>query len=339
MRIFVLGIFGDRPGGANGECLGAAQIWRRNGLDITFIPTWSPPTQPYLQLAKDMGCEVVNVHPRKVKHIPGLAGSTVVNFCNSNAYAPKHDLKKLDCRVIAAPCMCYPESGFRTAMQTGHVDKVVFQSHYQQKMMEQRLRSFGYNPEMAHLIRGYFDWEAVPFAPRPRNTDDPFVIGRIARDSTAKWCKDWWQMYGRVPSCKAIVLGYGHHARRHCGAPPEWATIYPPGGATAESVYGQLHAYVTCNGGVDENWPRVGLEAMAHGVPIVAENDFGWAEMLENGKSALLGKTWKEIGDLAAMLSSDEDLRLRLATAARERLREICDPVTIWEGWKSALDL
>lgn len=337
MRVFVLGIWGTRVGGANGECLGAVQLWRRHGLDVTLIPTWTPADNEAKDLATELGCEVIDSHPRKIRDIPGLAGSTVVNFCNENAYAVKTELAKMKCRFIAAPCMCYPGSGFRAAIQTKHIHAVVYQSEYQRSMIERRLGGLGYNHSLSRLIRGYFDWQSIEFRPLRHIPEEPFTIGRIARDSTNKWCKEWWQMYGRVPNRKAIVLGYGVQVARHCGKVPDWATVHRPGAVPAETVYRKLHAYVSCNGGVDENWPRTGLEAMAYGVPVVAENDFGWREMVIHGVTGALGRGWQEIGDMAAKLADNEDVRLGLAEAARAHLRTICDPDQIWDGWKEVL--
>jgi len=324
-------------GGASSECLGAVQLWRRNGIEVTHIPTWTPAEDSARKVAQGLGCQIIDSHPRRLHEVPGLAGSTVVNFCNENAYAVKTVLRKLGCRMIAAPCMCYPESGFRTAVKTGHVDAVVFQSEYQRATLEARLKSWDYRPETGRLIRGYFDWPAIEFRPLPHEPGTPFVIGRIARDIQNKWHKRLWAMYERVPNRKAIVLGYGRQAQMQCGKTPDWATTHFPGTVPAETVHRQLHAYVTCNGHIDENWPRVGLEAMSYGVPIVAENDFGWKEMLQHGVSGLLGNSWEEIGDLAAELARDEPRRLALAEAARERLKTICDPDQIWAGWKEVL--
>ena len=54
---------------------------------------------------------------------------------------------------------------------------------------------------------------------------------------------------------------------------------------------------VRVNGGARENWPRAGLEAMAAGVPIVAQNDWGWREMIEHGVTGFLGGDDCELAD------------------------------------------
>jgi glycosyltransferase involved in cell wall biosynthesis len=333
-RIHVLGSPGSRVGGASGECIGAIQIWRKNGLDVAIHPTWQEPQSNEKEIAKELGCEIKFLHPRSIGTCEDLRGAIVVSFCNDRVAIVAQQLKKQGCRVIFAPCMCYPENGISTLLRAGVLESVVFQSKYQMGQMERRLATVGYNPNMGHLIRGYYDWPSVEFKPRVRETGEPFVAGRIARAAANKWSKDWWKMYERIPNRKAILLGYSTVTRKQIGKPPEWAEVVAPGGRAAESVYEQLHAFVTCNGGAEENWPRTGLEAMACGVPIVAENKFGWAEMIEHEQTGLLGGTWEEIGDQAARLESDEELRISLAKNARERLSEICNQDEIWEGWR-----
>ena len=338
-RIYMLGSPGSKIGGASGEAIGAIQIWRRHGLDVTICPTWQQPQSNEKKIAEELGCEIKFIHPRLIGKSEELKGATVVSFCNDRIAIVAKQLKDNGCRVVFAPLMCYPDNGIGTLIRARAVEAVVFQSNYQKGQMERRLAGIGYNPNMGHLIRGYYDWPNVKFQPREREEGEPFVIGRISRPVHNKWEQNWWQMYERVPNRKAILLGYDTKTRQQIGKPPEWAAAYGPGTKPAGEVYSQLHAYVTKNGGSEENYPRTGLEAMACGVPVVAENAFGWTEMIENGKTGLLGNTWEEIGDLAAQLESDEGMRLDIAHAARKSLETICDAETIWQGWKAVLDV
>jgi hypothetical protein len=304
---------------------------------VTLIPTWNAVDPEAVKVAVEMGCTVKLIHPRHTAEFQIMRDASVVSFCNENAFKIHHLFPKLNCRFIFVPCMCYPDQTFRTAMRQGHVHAVVYQSRYQQGEVERRLAGDNYRHGMGHLIRGYFDWDAVEYQPVPHAPHTPFVIGRIARPHPAKWNRNWWEMYGKVPDRKAVLLGFGGDTRKQIGRPPDWAEIHAPGSKPAADIYRQLHAYVTCNESDQENWPRTGLEAMAYGVPIVAERRYGWQEMLENGVSGLLGDSWDEIGTLAAGLATDEDRRLAVAAAARERLRSICDPEEIWDGWKAVL--
>ena len=86
------------------------------------------------------------------------------------------------------------------------------------------------------------------------------------------------------------------------------------------------------------NWPRVGLEAMAAGVPVVAEKRWGWLEMIEHGKTGFLGDTNEEIAHYATELAHDEERRLAVAVTARERVERLGDPHTLWQKWKRLFD-
>ncbi len=89
------------------------------------------------------------------------------------------------------------------------------------------------------------------------------------------------------------------------------------------------------NGGARENWPRVGLEAMAAGVAVVAQNEWGWREMIDHGKTGFLGSCDEELAHYTAMLAYDEKLRMRMVHAARDRLvTELANPDVLWAGWK-----
>ena len=78
---------------------------------------------------------------------------------------------------------------------------------------------------------------------------------------------------------------------------------------------------------------------MAAGVPIVAQHDWGWREMIEHGVTGFLGSDDCELAHYAAILAHDEELRLRVIETARERLvTELANPAKIWAGWQRLFD-
>jgi len=88
------------------------------------------------------------------------------------------------------------------------------------------------------------------------------------------------------------------------------------------------------NGGARENWPRAGLEAFAAGVPVVAQNDWDWKEMIEHGVTGFLGDCDEELAHHAATLAYDEDLRQTMIAAAREKLvNEFANPEVLAAAW------
>ena len=339
MKVFVLGCpTPGRVGGANGEMLGAVSLWIKRGLEVGVIPTWNGPGKEVTDLLENMGCSVHLPGPRLLHTVEGFPGSTVVSFCNENAFLAKRQMAKMNCRFIVAPLMCYLRPGMVSALKENMISDFVFQSEYQKSVLLPQAKQYGL--DKFHLVRGYIDWEKIKFAPRPHAAGEPFVIGRASRARASKWSKHWWKMYEEVPDRQAILLGVSPETVKQIGRAPSWGKIYKPGAISIESFWPQLHAHVTCNDMDLENRPRTGLECMAYGVPTCAENRGGWAEMLEHGVTGMLGDSPQKIGRHAATLAKDEDLRMAIATEARRRLEtEIANPDLVWEQWREVFGL
>ena len=74
---------------------------------------------------------------------------------------------------------------------------------------------------------------------------------------------------------------------------------------------------------------------MAAGVPIVAQHDWGWREMIVHGETGFLGSCDEELAHYAASLAYDENLRLKICKNARERLvDDLAKQENIWQGWE-----
>jgi hypothetical protein len=73
---------------------------------------------------------------------------------------------------------------------------------------------------------------------------------------------------------------------------------------------------------------------MAAGVPIVAENKWGWTEMLEHEKSGLLCDTDAELSYWPAHLAENERRRIELAVEARAHVERLSEPGPILAGWE-----
>ena len=77
---------------------------------------------------------------------------------------------------------------------------------------------------------------------------------------------------------------------------------------------------------------------MACGVPVVAENRWGWREMICHGQSGLLADSDDELAFQAARLAYDEKFRIEIARRARRALEEeLANPNAIWAGWRALL--
>ncbi len=341
MHIFVIG-YPSHVGGADTELWHTTRLWRDSRHDVTFIPTWQPDPEWRQKLAA-IGCDTVTSSPGRLSGVAGLAGSVVVSFCNDQFLRVAPELRQLGCRLLWVNCMTWPfDMELQFIREHGPFDRHVFHSMYQRTKLEPHYKPNGYDPT-THGVRipGAFDVEAWQFAPRPHAKHEPFRVGRLARNDSDKWSSNTWPIYGRIqyPDVRAWLMGVDAKVFEKLGPPPHWATCLPPNEMPAVEFLKRLHALIPINGGAAENWPRVGLEAMAVGVPVIAQNQWGWREMITHGETGFLCDHDCEFAHWAAVLAHDEDLRLQIANNARQHLvQTLANPQRILAKWEGVFE-
>ncbi len=335
MDIFVLG-YPRLIGGANTELFDTLKLCRAHGADVTLIPAWSRPGPAQRARMEALGCKTVNANPDNLAAVPGLPGAVVIAFCNLQLATYADAFRKLGCRLVWVGCMTYPQpQELRAYKRSGRVfDAHVFQSHYQRRALEPYLKRYGYQPKQGHMIRGAFDLGAFPF--NPRKDGNPFVIGRLSRPAIDKFSPDTWRVYqeiaDRTPTA-ARVMAWQRRMARRVGEPPEWVETLGPCAESPQEFLGSLTCLVQLNGTAVENWPRVGLEAMATGVPIIADNKGGWPEMIDHGKAGFLCRNAREAVEHATYLATNEPARMEICRNARAAVERLADPDAIWARW------
>jgi len=333
--LFVVGYPGEM-GGANTECWHTIRLWRRFGLPVRCIPTWQPDPRWQARLER-IGCATFAASPGELRRVPGLAGGTVVSFCNSRFLEEADRFRDLGCKIVWVGCMTWLLPGERKHCQRrGPFDAYVFQSQHQRQELLPQLAKLGVRAPQCFVIRGAFDWREFPFRPRRHQRGEPLVLGRISRPAADKYSAATWSIYRRVPHpIRARVMAWDEAVARKLGPPPAWAECLPAMAETPRQFLATLHCMMQVNGGAEENWPRSGLEAMASGVPVVAENRWGWKEMIRHGQTGFLADSHDELAYHAARLAYDEELRMEIAQRARRALENhLADPATTWSGWQ-----
>jgi len=334
----VIGYPGDL-GGANTECWHTLRLWRRFGLPVRLIPT-SQPDEAWRTRLDGIGCPTIPAAMDELESLPGLRGGTIVSFCNASFLQHADRFRDLGCRVVWVNCMTwlFPEER-KHYQRRGPFDGYVFQSLHQQSALLPELAKFGVRPDQCRLIRGALSWEEFPFRPLEHAARAPLVVGRISRPAADKYSIRTWAVYRRIPHpIRARLMAWDRAVERKLGPPPPWAECLPAGGETPQEFFRKLHCMVQINGGAEENWPRSGLEAMAGGVAIVAQNRWGWREMIRHGQTGLLADTDDELAYHAARLAYDEQLRMEIIHRARKVLEEeLANPEVLWSGWRELL--
>lgn len=340
MRVFYVGAPGP-CGGANTEMGHTISLWRKRGIEVTVIPTWGidDPTKAGLER---IGCQVAAVgSPDNITAVPDLAGGVVMSMCNSHFFAIYPKLKELGCKTIWSNAMTFlfdhELNGFR---QYGAADAYHFQSEFQQSELEKILPAFGYTHDRGHLIPGAFDFDLVPFAPRPHAAGEEFVVGRLARPDLDKWSSNHWPILSGVPYAgrKALAMGWNGQLTGKCGQAPAWAETLAPQAIPVADFLKRCHVMLGLNGGARENWPRIGLEAMAAGVPIVAQNLWGWREMIVDGVTGFLTNSDEEMKFRIAQLAYDEDLRQEMIYQGFERVQYLANEEVLGRQWERLLE-
>lgn len=337
-RLYIAG-YPSPIGGAGTECVDTIKMFQRHGIEVHLIPTWEHPPTARRAMYDPLGCPTHVVAPPHVGTIPGLAGSPVVSFCNPRFASHIRRFRALDCPTIWLNCMTYLQGPERVAWkEQGVPDLWIYQSNYQRTKLENDARQYGLTADQGHLIRGAFDVSAWEFAPRPHGPGEPFYMGKIARQAPSKWSPYLWSIYSAVPHAKAVIMGLlPDEVRMNLGEMPVHlqGRSYAPEQIPTSAYYPQLHAMAGMNAGDHENWPRVGLEAMATGVPIIAEKRWGWVEMIRDGETGLLGKTADDLAEHAKHLAADEEYRQYIIREAHRALTdELANEPIIWNGWQ-----
>lgn len=335
--VFVLGHPGY-IGGATSEMWATIRLWRKHGVSVCVIPTWTISAEWQLKLER-AGCRVAFASDAAdLANIPGLAWSTVVSFCNTTFLESVSVLRKLKCRLVWAGCMNYlfPQE-LQALDQFGPFDAHVFQSQYQRATIGPRLRRAGVTDDLCHQIPGMFFIADHPYGPRPHARGSEFFVGAVGRADVSKFAPNAWQIYSMIAYApkEVGVLGWSPELESRLGKPPSFASTFEVGSMSAQAFLASLHVLMPTSI-VPENWPRAGLEAMSTGAVLVVRNLGGWREMVEDGVTGFLCNTDEEMAFRAAQLAYDEPLRLSIAANARAWIEQY-DTDGIWEQWRELL--
>ena len=355
-RIFVAG-YPSSIGGANTELWHTLKLWRANGLDVTCLQLWDEPDPEWLDRVSDIGVKSVFSTPETLRERGNpheLRDSIVVSFCNSHFLNWIRAFDLLRCKVVWVNCMNWLMPKEQLWLRVcGQFDAYVFQSDYQQAQLSSLIENQctagaqPFYPDRFHRIPGAFDCSEFPFRPRERSPGGPFVIGRLSRSigrpsgevAVRKYPRDLWQQYRAikavVPELEARVMGWNAGLEERLGTPPEWVECLPDGAETSQEFLASLHCMVPGIGCIAENWPRVGLEAMATGVPLVVEDKGGWTEMLPY--FTVPGRR-EQTRDVAQFARHEEE-RLSHASACLDLIaKRHIDPTTIWPKWQTLFE-
>jgi hypothetical protein len=324
-------------GGANTENGATCLLWRKLGLPVTIIPaSEESPDNPWPARLAAAGCKIRPVlRQEDLPRQSWLFRSIVVDFCVERAVRSWDTLARLGCKLLHVPTMCKTFQHEHDAFRHRPPTAVVFESEFQRNHLSLQYTAWGAGEDRQAIIRGAFDTTDFPFAPKPHAAGEPFVVGRLGRDVPAKWPRTLWHIMADAREQVSLVgdvMGWTPAMQQFSGVPPKWVQVRPPGFTPVSEYLKGLHALL-CIGGCKENWPRVGLEAMAAGVPVIADDSGGWPEMIRHIETGLLCVGPEDTTAAIVMLARHPQTRQRMAEEARTSLAMLADPQIIGDRW------
>ncbi len=334
-EVWVAG-FPSSYGGADTELDHLIDLLRAFGVEVHLVPMFgADPAARASALAR--GCAIHDYRSDVFRD------RVVVSYCNG------HFLDRLPAivadgkpaLVVWFNCMTRLFDAERAAHRAGHIDVFGFVSDYQKRLLAPELAQI--RPFQTFPYRPFFNPHRVAW--RYRAWDGVYAVGRISRDDGDKFAEDTWRIFDRVlvPRSlrkKALILGYGANAARKIGPPPPGLDhhTWPGGGIPATELYRSIDTMIHKTGGSRESYCRVLIEAYAHGVVPIVEDDYAFPELVRHGETGYRTSSSDEMSYYASLLAHDPWRHRSMAERGRRFLEEeLSDPAASWRGWEEIL--
>ena len=335
-EIWVAG-FPSSYGGADTELDHQIDLWRAFGLEVHLVPMFGAEPE-MVESVVARGCHVHDYRDDI------FADRVVVSFCNGEflQHLPAIAAAGRPRCTVWFNCMTWLFETEKELHRRGLIDCFGFVSDFQKDMLVPQLESIA--PVRLFDYRPHFNTARVEW--RYREWDGTYRMGRISRDDEHKFSADTWRIFDRVlvPAGlqkKVYVLGFGPNAERRIGsAPPslDWQT-WAPNGISATAFYRTIDTMVHKTGGSRESYCRVLVEAYAHGVVPVVENDYAFPDLVVHGETGFMSSDSDEMSFYASWLAMNPAEHRRMAENGRRHLeRTLSDPETCWRAWSALLD-
>ncbi|MBC8063432.1 MAG: glycosyltransferase [Chlorobia bacterium] len=158
------------------------------------------------------------------------------------------------------------------------------------------------------------------FSPSPSRPRE-FTIGRLSRDVPEKHHPDDPDLYRRLVEAGFQCRVMGGTA---LSITIEGVEILPENAVPASDFLASLDVFFyRTNPAWREAYGRVIFEAMACGLPVVAERGHGYENKLTDGHDAIFASTNEEAFDAIMTLRNNADLRQKLGQNARQMVEQL----------------
>jgi len=313
-KLFIVGHPGFY-GGASSELYHQIKLWKSSfpEIDLRIIPTGgNPRNEPLYEEMISMG--ISYEVPKTYNNI--TSEDAVINFCSSEFLDDLPKIAEMTKRVAWVNCMTWPFDKEKDLCSKGYISHYLYQRQGAMDSIVHRLKLRGMVGE-TRLFKPYFDASLLEYSVK---NQDKTVIGRISRQDADKFAANTLHIYEYIVSPKekqGIFLGFDYRSESKIGKPYPWIKTYENQHHLSVKDFYNSIDFIVQPMDTTENWPRIGLEAMYSGKPLVVDRRGGWETMIEHGVSGFLCDHDRDFIYYGSRLAYDDDLRHTIAENAR----------------------
>jgi hypothetical protein len=331
--LFVYG-FPSLYGGAGTELHHQIAIWQSLGLEVHIIPSDSE--YKHEPLYPEMLAAGVVVHEHN-EFSSIERDAPVFGFCNSEFLQNIDAIRQYSTNTVFANCMTWLFELEMKRMAEGKIRTFIYQNEDVRLPQSYVLRALNPSADVNFLtFVPFFDASRFPFI--EQRSDEFFGCGRISRQDPDKYAANTLQIYEYFVAPKfkrGLFLGFDQRSEQKIGKPYEWIRT-----ALDQNECSQQDFYKHCEivlqpSDTTENWPRVGLEAMASGSILIVDNRGGWRRQVEHGVTGWLCNHERDFIYFASKMAYEPHLRIEMARRARERVETLAGATRSQQSWRN----
>jgi hypothetical protein len=319
-------------GGAGTELHHQIILWLKLGFEIHIVP--SDAGYRNEPLYTEMLSSGVVVH--EANEFSAIeADAPVFGFCNEEFLENLDAIRAWSTNTVFVNCMTWLFEAEKRRMAEGKIRTFLYQNDYVRQAHRWALTSLNPAAKVNFItFTPYFDRSRFPFV--EARDEEVFGCGRISRQDADKYASNTLMIYEYFVSPKlksGLFLGFDSRSEEKIGEPYDWIRT-----AADETECSQQEFYRHCEivlqpMDTTENWPRVGLEAMASGSVLIVDNRGGWRLQVAHGVTGWLCDHERDFIYYASKMAYEPDLRLEMAHRARERGEALGGAVASMASW------
>lgn len=335
-KVYVHG-FPGLYGGAQTELHHQIRIWQKLDLEVHLIPS----QRGYLtdSLYPELTRSGIVVHDIDQFEVIER-GAPVFGFCSRNFLRSIDMIRQHSTNTVFVNCMTWLFEEEKLRQAEGKIRTFLYQNEDVRQIQAPQLRAINKSAGSKFFtFVPFFDSSRFPFI--EKRSHEFFGCGRISRQDQDKFAPWTLNVYERFVSPRpkvGLFLGFDERSQKKVGKPSPWIIVARDQTKVSQQEFYKLAEIVLQPTDTVENWPRVGLEAMASGSVLIVDRRGGWQRMIEHGKTGFLCNGPDDFVYYASKMAYEPDVRDRMAEEAHRRGKQLAGEDASKASWKEVFE-